>query len=80
MISSKMDNLDICPECSKPVKHLNVHLKNEHKWRTTTFKDNMKELENAEAHPVYPLTPDPKNMDRYGEEKYDADVTDDEDK
>ena len=49
-----------CPVCNKPVKHLVPHLKNKHKWCTTSFKDNMKELEKAEAHPVYPLTPESK--------------------
>ena len=56
----KKEEYKTCPECNKPVKHLVPHLKNKHKWCTTSFKDNMKELEKAEAHPLYPLTPEPK--------------------
>ena len=69
-----MDDRHVCPECNKSVKHLAPHLKNKHKWRSVTFKDNLKELELAETHPVYPLTPDPVKMDQYGEEKPNSDI------
>ena len=83
----KKEEYKTCPECNKPVKHLVPHLKNKHKWCTTSFKDNMKELEKAEAHPVYPLIPEPKKprvwphyapepmkMDEDGVEKHNSDI------
>ena len=45
-----MDNRDICPECSKPYKHLITHLQNKHGWDVADiFNYDPKSKDNANA-------------------------------
>ena len=37
-----MDNLQVCPECNKPYKHLMAHLKNKHAWEVEDIFNSRK--------------------------------------